>query len=76
MRTVSALSNHFHVEKEYARQTNAIVDTKIKQYHVVGIGFGGANCVLFLTYALLFWYGGELINKGQVTFEGTRRLRQ
>ena len=36
---------------------------------MAGLGFGGANMSLFCTYALLFWYGSRLIEKGEVTFE-------
>ena len=37
---------------------------------LAGIGFGGSQFSLFLTYALLFWYGSTLIMNGEVNFEG------
>jgi ATP-binding cassette, subfamily B (MDR/TAP), member 1 len=35
---------------------------------VAGLGFGASNMSLFLTYALLFWYGQHLMNRGKVDF--------
>lgn len=35
---------------------------------VAGLGFGASNMSLFLTYALLFWYGQHLMNRGKVNF--------
>jgi ATP-binding cassette, subfamily B (MDR/TAP), member 1 len=37
---------------------------------VAGVGFGASNMSLFLTYALLFWYGQRLMNHGKVDFMG------
>jgi hypothetical protein len=36
---------------------------------VAGIGFGFGQFALFSTYALAFWYGGQLVSKGENTFK-------
>eukprot|EP01035_Chromulina_nebulosa_P018834 gene18834-24615_t len=69
MRTVSAFSMQYHVADEYTRLTGTIMKDRIKRSHVAGIGFGGAQTSLFLTYALLFWYGSTLIKSGDVSFQ-------
>jgi ATP-binding cassette, subfamily B (MDR/TAP), member 1 len=37
--------------------------------HVAGMGFGASGFLLFLSYALLFWFGSTLIEDGEVTFQ-------
>ena len=68
MRTVSAFSLHHKVSERYATITREICEARIGRAKVAGAGFGGSNCVLFLTYALLFWYGSKLIKQGDCTF--------
>ena len=69
MRTVSAFSMQFTVSAQYAAMTQKITDTRCRRSVWAGLGFGGAQCSLFLTYAMLFWYGSTLISKGKITFE-------
>lgn len=69
MRTVSAFSMQFTVSAQYAAMTNAIAEERSRKSIWAGLGFGGSQCSLFLTYALLFWYGSTLVAKGDVTFE-------
>ncbi len=69
MRTVSAFSMQFTVSAQYAGMTNKIAEERCRKSIWAGLGFGGSQCSLFLTYALLFWYGSKLIDKGDVSFE-------
>jgi hypothetical protein len=57
------------VAEHYASMTKALSDMRSKRSLVGGLGFGGSQASLFLTYALLFWYGSTLISSGQVTFQ-------
>jgi ABC-type multidrug transport system fused ATPase/permease subunit len=68
MRTVSAFSMHHQVSSYYAELTRGIMEIRIKRSRVAGLGFGGSNTVMFLTYALLFWYGSQLIEKDGLKF--------
>ena len=45
------------VSSLYAGMTLKISEERIKRSLWAGLGFGGAQCSLFCTYALLFWYG-------------------
>ena len=49
--------------------TLKISEERIKRSLWAGLGFGGAQCSLFCTYALLFWYGSTLVANNDITFE-------
>ena len=68
MRTVSAFSMHHQVSSYYATLTRSIMELRIRRSIVAGLGFGGSNTVMFLTYALLFWYGSQLIKTDNLKF--------
>lgn len=36
--------------------------------HASGLGFGFSQFAVFSVYALAFWYGGQLMREGQMTF--------
>ena len=69
MRTVSAFSVQHKVSSQYIAMTRRESTGKTKGWIIAGIGFGGAQCVMFLTYSLLFYYGCQLIKKGEINFE-------
>ena len=68
MRTVSAFSMQHKVSEHYAEITRELAADRSKRSIVGGFGFGGSQMALFLTYALLFWYGASLIKKGEISF--------
>jgi ATP-binding cassette, subfamily B (MDR/TAP), member 1 len=69
MRTVCAFSMQYTVSSEYDRLTR--VQSKDRQDRSImgGVGHGAAQASMFCTYALLFWYGAQLIEKGEIKFE-------
>jgi ATP-binding cassette subfamily B (MDR/TAP) protein 1 len=68
MRTVSAFSMQHKVSEHYAKLTKAIAEDRAQRAIIGGFGFGGSQAALFLTYALLFWYGSTLIKSGEISF--------
>lgn len=68
IRTVNSLSLQFKVSRLYNQQTQILAQERENRSIIAGIGFGGSNLCLFSTYALLFWYGAQLIVDGQITF--------
>ncbi|KAK9947837.1 hypothetical protein M0R45_003438 [Rubus argutus] len=38
-----------------------------KKSWLAGIGMGSAQCLTFMSWALDFWYGGKLVEKGQIS---------
>jgi ABC-type multidrug transport system fused ATPase/permease subunit len=69
MRTVHAFSVQFKVASQYAQVTRTGMKKKMKSSDFMGLSFGASNMVLFMNYALLFWYGSTLIKSGQISFE-------
>lgn len=68
MRTVSAFSMQHKVSEHYAKITGDLAMARAKRSIIGGFGFGGSQAALFLTYALLFWYGATLIDTGEISF--------
>jgi ATP-binding cassette subfamily B (MDR/TAP) protein 1 len=68
MRTVSAFSMQHKVSEHYAKITDDLATARAGRAKVAGMGFGGSQGALFVTYALLFWYGSTLIKSGDITF--------
>eukprot|EP00981_Chlorochromonas_danica_P008136 scaffold2028_cov181-Ochromonas_danica.AAC.14 len=69
MRTVSAFSMQHKVAQHYAKLTQEVAERRTGRSIVAGLGFGGSNTCLFLTYALLFWVGAQFIKNGTLDFE-------
>ena len=36
--------------------------------HASGLGFGFSQFAVFSVYALAFWFGGQLMRRGEMTF--------
>lgn len=68
MRTISSLSLQFKVSHIYNNATGIIAKEREQRSLVAGLGFGGSQLSMFCTYALLFWYGAQLIDKGEIDF--------
>jgi ABC-type multidrug transport system fused ATPase/permease subunit len=68
IRTVNSLSLQFKIQNLYAKQTRILAHEREKRSIIAGIGFGGSNFCMFSTYALLFWYGAQLIVDGEINF--------
>jgi ATP-binding cassette subfamily B (MDR/TAP) protein 1 len=67
MRTVSAFSLQHKVSAHYAALTRAIAADRTQRFILGGIAYGVSQAAPFFTYALLFWYGSQLIEKGELT---------
>ena len=69
MRTISAFSLQYKVSNIYNQITARTSDVRADRSWVIGLGFGASNSVLFLSYAMLFWYGARLIDNGEIDFQ-------
>jgi ATP-binding cassette subfamily B (MDR/TAP) protein 1 len=67
MRTISAFSLQRKVSSHYAALTRAIAEERAQTFVVGGVAYGVAQAAPLLTYALLFWYGSTLVEKGELT---------
>jgi ATP-binding cassette, subfamily B (MDR/TAP), member 1 len=68
IRTVNSLSLQFKVSRLYNEQTSVLAKERETRSIIAGLGFGGSNFCMFSTYALLFWYGAQLIVDGEIDF--------
>jgi len=69
IRTVTAFGTREKVIELYAENLEVPKKLGVRKGLVGGLGFGVSNAVIFLVYALAFYYGGILIGKGEYTFE-------
>lgn len=68
MRTVSAFSMQHSVSARYNDEVQTISKERQGRSLYFGAGLGFSNATRFLTYALLFWYGAQLILHDGLTF--------
>jgi ATP-binding cassette, subfamily B (MDR/TAP), member 1 len=68
IRTVNSLSLQYKISNLYSKQTQILAKERENRAIIAGIGFGGSNFCMFSTYALLFWYGAQLIVNGEINF--------
>ena len=53
---------------EAVRMENAMQAAVFARAHASGLGFGFSQFAVFSVYALAFWYGGQLMRSGEMTF--------
>ncbi|GMF37045.1 unnamed protein product [Phytophthora lilii] len=75
IRTVASLG----LEKTLTSKFSDLLDEPLvrgrREAHINGFALGFGSFVLFAAYALAFWYGGKLVDDGDITFkELTRTL--
>ncbi|GAB9477003.1 Multidrug resistance protein abc superfamily [Globisporangium polare] len=73
IRTVVSLN----LEKTISDKFSALLEAPLKQgrreAQINGLALGFSSFIVFATYALVFWYGGVLVNKGDITFKEMMR---
>ncbi|KAI8078647.1 P-loop containing nucleoside triphosphate hydrolase protein [Halteromyces radiatus] len=67
IRTVSAFNMEHHFVTRYLRELKKATYAGVKRAVVFGLGSAIFLFVFFSTYALSFWYGSTLVNKGHIT---------
>ena len=68
MRTVSAFSMQHKVSEQYGEKTRGLSQARISHAKINAIGFGIAMGAMYLMNSLLFWYGAQLIEDGEITY--------
>jgi hypothetical protein len=56
----------YQVLQQYAAITRESSAKRASRTYRAGVGYGGSTFSMFATYALLFWYGSQLVRSGQV----------
>ncbi|KAL0079725.1 P-loop containing nucleoside triphosphate hydrolase protein [Phycomyces blakesleeanus] len=66
IRTVYSFSLQSRFSELYSIKLEKAKQTGIKRGLILGFGLGAFMFILFATYALSFWYGGQLVIKGKL----------
>ncbi|TMW62307.1 hypothetical protein Poli38472_009800 [Pythium oligandrum] len=68
IQTVAAFGMEQKMIDEYRRLSLLPLPALAKRAHRTGLMLGFSSFVTFAVYALVFWYGGVLVGRGQITF--------
>lgn len=66
LRTVTAFSSQARILKMLEQAQESPMNESVRQSWYAGIGLGTSQSLMALTWALDFWYGGQLIAKGYI----------
>eukprot|EP00899_Mesostigma_viride_P013819 jgi/Mesvir1/22438/Mv17911-RA.2 len=69
IRTVAAFTAEDKVLRLYERHLARPFKAGFRRGQVAGASYGASNFIFFCSYALCFWYGGQLIDRGEMTFD-------
>ncbi|POM61462.1 Multidrug resistance protein ABC Superfamily, partial [Phytophthora palmivora] len=73
IRTVASLG----LEKSLSSKLSDLLEEPLtrgrREAHVNGLALGFGSFILFAAYALAFWYGGKLVDDGDITFKELMR---
>eukprot|EP00887_Chlorella_sp_A99_P001633 scaffold8.g1633.t1 len=67
IRVVAALTLEARLQRLYQEGVDPVIRQLTCTALIEGIGFGASFFIIFSSYALAFWFGGQLIEKGQAT---------
>eukprot|EP01006_Ploeotia_vitrea_P027567 TRINITY_DN60353_c0_g1_i1.p1 TRINITY_DN60353_c0_g1~~TRINITY_DN60353_c0_g1_i1.p1 ORF type:complete len:908 (+),score=101.36 TRINITY_DN60353_c0_g1_i1:306-2726(+) len=68
IRVVTAFNMQFRREQQYHKSLNEITGKLVRRAVMAGVFVGFLQFVYLGTFSLVFWYGGTLISKGELTF--------
>ena len=69
IRTLASFNGELALLQRFSASLQQGLDVGLSSAQFAGIGFGGANFIIFAAYALCFWYGGRLVYREDITFE-------
>ena len=74
IRTVASFSAEDKVMGLYNDKFSTPLKSGIRQGIISGIGLGIGNFLLFSVYAIIFWVGSRMVEKGETTFSKVLRV--
>jgi ATP-binding cassette, subfamily B (MDR/TAP), member 1 len=66
--TVQAFNMQPAMSERYHEAVSSTVSERKKRGLISGAAFGYSQAMMFWVFALLFWYGSELVSSGKVSF--------
>ncbi|GMF89086.1 unnamed protein product [Phytophthora fragariaefolia] len=73
IRTVASLSLENSLSAKFSELLQEPLTRGRREAHINGFALGFGSFVLFAAYALAFWYGGKLVDDGDITFKELMR---
>jgi ATP-binding cassette, subfamily B (MDR/TAP), member 1 len=73
IRTVVSLGLETQMVETYGALLLAPLTKGTKEAHVNGLALGFSSGIVFAVYSLVFWYGGTLVSKGDISFQQLMR---
>ena len=67
VRIVNSLNAQGKTSNRYKARLGGARIAGIKKSMVMGAGLGIVMCVIYLMYALAFWFGAQLLSSGQIS---------
>eukprot|EP00004_Rigifila_ramosa_P019793 TRINITY_DN5076_c0_g1_i5.p1 TRINITY_DN5076_c0_g1~~TRINITY_DN5076_c0_g1_i5.p1 ORF type:complete len:488 (+),score=122.84 TRINITY_DN5076_c0_g1_i5:1030-2493(+) len=74
MRTVASCTAEQQALVAYEKALEGPSALGVKRSHIAGLGFGFSNGIMFFSWAVAFWYGGVLIDRGLNDFGEIMRV--
>ncbi|GJP52824.1 hypothetical protein CLOM_g11912 [Closterium sp. NIES-68] len=69
IRTVAALSLEDKVLQLFRKQLEPPLKRSLQRGQVTGLAFGGSQFIMYASFGLGLWYGGQLVQQGNGTFD-------
>lgn len=73
LRTIAAFSSQDHILRLFNQAQDKPHKESIRQSWFAGLGLGTSMCLMTCTWALNFWYGGQLMAEHHITAEALFR---
>eukprot|EP00124_Ichthyophonus_hoferi_P002944 Ihof_evm3s226 gene=Ihof_evmTU3s226 len=73
IRTVASFGLEESLIANYYKALEFPCQEEMKKGVLGGASVGGTQLVSFLAYALIFWYGGQLVARGEINFDQTMK---
>ncbi|KAF1328535.1 Multidrug resistance protein abc superfamily, partial [Globisporangium splendens] len=69
IRTIVSLGLEAPMIKTYGHLLEAPLKHGLRQANVNGLALGFSSFIVFAVYSLVFWYGGKLVHRDEITFD-------
>jgi len=74
IRTVASFASEIKIHERYVAELHGPMKLAIRKSHLGGFLTGLGQFFLFGTFALAFWYGGQLISQGEMDFNQVMKV--
>ncbi|GAB9475822.1 Multidrug resistance protein abc superfamily, partial [Globisporangium polare] len=69
IRTIVSLGLEGQMTRKYGELLQAPMTHGLREANVNGLALGFSSFIVFAVYSLVFWYGGQLVGRNEITFQ-------